>query len=336
MENLETQNETQEVEDTRDIVARELDKLEAAETTAQEAPEAVKTGRARDEHGKFTKAAQEPEKVEPEPVEEKTEEVTDKPARNPWSSWKKEAQTALSALDPTVQQMIQERESQFHKGLDQYRTDAVYGKTMKSALQPHMEYLTSLGVTPEAAIPRLIATEKIMRTGSQQEKSQMFMQLAHDYGIDLNNLAQTPFNAVEYQLRQQLAALQQQVGDISQSRQMADEASLSSTIEGFASEHEHFDALRETMADLLDMGKAKDLDDAYEKALRLNDDLWNQHIANQQANSERAKLEQANHAAKQAKAAAVSVKGSPTGTTKGPEPKSTEDAVRQAMAALGL
>jgi uncharacterized protein (DUF1501 family) len=47
-------------------------------------------------------------------------------------------------------------------------------------------------------------------------------------------------------------------------------------------------------------------------------------------------IQRANNAAKAAKAAAVSVKGAPVGGMKPTEARSTEEAVRQAMAALGL
>ena len=117
---------------------------------------------------------------------------------------------------------------------------------------------------------------------------------------------------------------------------MAEEANLSQTIEQFADGKEYFEDVRETMADLLDRGLANDLDDAYAKALRLNDDVFSKWQASQQTIQERQRLEQANQAAKAAKASAVSVKGSPTGVTRMPEPKTTEDAVRYAMAQLGL
>jgi hypothetical protein len=116
----------------------------------------------------------------------------------------------------------------------------------------------------------------------------------------------------------------------------AEEANLGQTIEQFADGKEYFEDVRGTMADLLDRGLAKDLDDAYTKALRLNDDVFGKWQASQHANTDRQRLEQANQAAKAAKASAVSVKGSPTGVTRAPEPKTTEEAVRQAMAASGL
>jgi hypothetical protein len=338
-ENLETQvDEIEEVaessvdehgyekDDIRSHIAAEMDKLEAAE--AEKAEEPAKSEK-RDENGRFKKAEQ--------PVadanEQTTEVETEKPVRNPWASWKKDAQSALSALPPETQRFIQEREEQFHKGIEQYKQDAQYGRTLGKALSPHMEYLNQIGVTPDVAIDKLIQAERMLRTSDPQTKTQAFMKLAHDYGVDVNSLTNVPFDPYKYQLEQQLQAQQAQLAQIMQSRQIAEEAQLGQTIEQFAQQHEYFDEVRETMADLLDKGLASDLNDAYSKAVRLNDDVFSRTTQNSgQANP----VQRANNAAKAAKAAAVSVKGSPNGGLRPTEAKSTEEAVRNAMAALGL
>ena len=36
----------------------------------------------------------------------------------------------------------------------------------------------------------------------------------------------------------------------------------------------HFDVVREEMAQLLELGKAQDLETAYKKAVRMNDEVW--------------------------------------------------------------
>lgn len=334
MSDLETQEpiETQEPQDIRDVVAREFDKLETNESKYDSAPK-------RDKSGKFQakEAPAEPaEEVSQEPAETKTteekvaeEKVTEEPKRNPFAAWKKEAQTALSGLPPETQQFIIEREQQFHKGIQQYKTDAIKGRTLGAALAPYEEYLNQLQVTPEVAISKLLETEKMLRTSDLETRKQAFMKLAHDYGINPQDLTTVAFDPYRYQLEQQLAAQQAALERISSSRQMEEEAYLGQTIEQFAQSHEHFEEVRETMADLLDKGFATDLKDAYDKAVRLNDGLVAKPL---QVDP----VQKANIAAKAAKASAVSVKGAPTGVNIPPEPKTTEDAVRQAMAQLGL
>ena len=58
---------------------------------------------------------------------------------------------------------------------------------------------------------------------------------------------------------------------------------------------------------------AKDLDDAYQKAIRLDNDLFTKHQQASQGAADAAKREASNRAAKAAKAAAVSVKSSTPG-----------------------
>ena len=344
-ENLETQiDENEEVavessvdehgyekDDIRSVIAAEMDKHEAkAAEDAENKPTDAENKR--DDKGRF-KAADKAESQDEIPEDNAADVEDSKPARNPWASWKREAQSVLSALPPDTQRLIQEREEQFHKGIEQYKQDAYQGRTLNKALAPHMEYLNQMGVAPETAINTLIQAERMLRTSDPQTKSQYFMKLAHDYGVDINSLTNTPFDPYKYQLEQQLQAQQAQLAQIMQSRQIAEEAQLGQTIEQFAQQHEYFDEVRETMADLLDKGLASDLNDAYSKAVRLNDDVFSRTtqqsvIANP--------VQRANNAAKAAKAAAVSVKGAPKGGMRPTEAQTTEDAVRNAMAALGL
>lgn len=345
-ENLETQiDENEEVavessvdehgyekDDIRSVIAAEMDKHEAKESAETDNSEKSVKKDKRDENGRFKKAESSLEQAAD--TNDQTEPVKNSaPARNPWASWKREAQSVLSQLPAETQRIIQEREEQFHKGIEQYKSDAIQGRTLGKALAPHMEYLNQVGVAPEQAISTLINAEKLLRTSDPQTKTQMFMKLAHDYGIDVNSLTNIPFDPYKYQLEQQLQAQQAQLAQIMQSRQIAEEAQLGQTIEQFAQQHEYFDEVRETMADLLDKGLASDLNDAYSKAVRLNDDVFSRTTQNSGfANP----VQRANNAAKAAKAAAVQVKGSPTGGMKATEAKSTEEAVRNAMAALGL
>ena len=343
-ENLETQiDENDEVavessvdehgyekDDIRSVIAAEMDKHEAK--SAEEAEnKPTDAENKRDDKGRFKKAEAE---VQSEVSSDNAANVEEsKPARNPWASWKKEAQSVLSALPPDTQRFIQEREEQFHKGIEQYKSDAQYGRQLNRALSPHMEYLNQIGVSPDVAIDKLIQAEKMLRTSDPQTRVQAFMKLAHDYGVDPNSLTNVPFDPYKYQLEQQLASQQAMLQQITQSRQMAEEAQLGQTIEQFAQTHEFFDEVREEMANLLYRGAANNLDEAYLIATRKDNDIFNRLTQNSgQVNQ----VLRANNAAKAAKAAAVSVKGAPKGGMRPTEAQTTEDAVRNAMAALGL
>ena len=278
--------------------------------------------------------AQELEKVEgnegqpPEPEAEKPSEP-ERPQRDPWKSWKKEAAAELSKLPPNVQNFIIERQEQFHKGIEQYKEAANYGKNIDKSISQYKDYLNQLGVTPEVAFPNLLKTEKTLRTGSPQEKAEMLQRLAYDYGIDLGQLASMPYDANLHQLKAQLDYTQSQLEASHSFRQSHEDAQIQDHIEDFAQGREYFEDVRLLMADLLDRGLATDLDDAYTKAIRLDENVF----AKSQS---RTRLTQADQAAKAARAAAVSVKGSPVGVKTQAAPTSTEDAVRMAMRQHGI
>lgn len=300
-----TSTASTEPETTHDIIGRELDKLTPEET---EKPE--------------EKAPEEPKPVSPE--------------RSPWKSWKAEAAKVLEKLPEETQKYIIERETQFHKGIEQYKEAANYAKTIDRAISPYKDYMSNLGVTPDVAFTNLLKTEHTLRMGSFQEKAEMLQKLAHDYQIDLNALAGVPYDPNMHNLKAQLEYTQSQLQASNNFRQSQEDAQIQSVIEDFAQTHEHFTEVQATMADLLERGFATDLDDAYAKAIRLDDNVYQKAQARQQTSAVRQSLTQADQAAKAAKAVAVSVKGSPAGANKNYVPTSTEEAVRLAMSQLGL
>jgi len=292
--------ESSEPETTHDIIEKEFDKLEA-----------------------------------PDAPEEKVEEVVS-PERSPWKSWKADAAKVMEKLPEEAQKYIIERQDQFHKGIEQYKEAANYAKTIDRAISPYKDYMSNLGVTPDVAFTNLLKTEHTLRMGSYQEKAEMLQKLAHDYQIDMNSLAGVPYDPNMHNLKAQLEYTQSQLQASQNFRQSQEDVQIQSTIDEFAQSHEHFTDVQATMADLLERGFANDLNDAYAKAVRLDDNLFNKTIAQQQGGANRQNLVQANQAAQAAKAAAVSVKGAPAGVTRSVMPASTEDAVRQAMRLHGL
>ena len=294
--------------DTRSIVERELDKAEQAQDPEPE-PE------------------KEPEAKAAEPA---------KQDRNPWQSWKKDAQEKLNKLPKDVQDVILERQEQFHRGIEQYKEAANYAKTIDKSIAPYKEYMQSLGVTPEVAFPNLLKTEYTLRMGSPQDKVEMLQKLAHDYQIPMEALASVPFDPEMARLKSQLDYTRAQLEASNSFRQSHEDTQIQSHINEFAEGREYFEDARLLMADLLDRGLATDLDDAYDKAIRLDANLFNKVQQAQALKAQKNSLAQANQAAKAAKAAAVSVKGSPSGVKTQVAPATTEDAVRMAMRQHGI
>jgi len=308
--------ETNELPTAHEIIEKEFDKLE--EKQAKEATEVPE---------KADKATETASEDKPEPVAKE---------RSPWKSWKPEAAAELEKLPENVQKYIIERQDQFHKGIEQYKEAATFAKTIDKSIAPYKEYMANLNVTPDVAFQNLLKTEHTLRMGSPQDKAEMMLKLAHDYQIDLGQLASVPYDPTVHNLKAQLDYTKSQLEASNNFRQSQEDGQIQSAIEEFAQTHEHFTEVQATMADLLERGFATDLDDAYAKAIRLDDNVFQKAQAQQQTSSVRQSLAQADQAAKAAKAVAVSVKGSPAGVNKSYTPTTTEEAVRLAMSQLGL
>jgi hypothetical protein len=158
----------------------------------------------------------------------------------------------------------------------------------------------------------------ILSKAPHDQKVQMFHRLAQDYGVNLNvsNEPQQPVDAYTQQLMQQLNQVNQEVSTIKGRFEQEEQARLSNEIERVRSDKErfpHFDLVREEMAQLLELGKAQNLETAYAKAVRMNDEAWKfeQEKLLKQATTQASKASQV----ARAKATAVSPKSvTPNGT----------------------
>jgi hypothetical protein len=156
----------------------------------------------------------------------------------------------------------------------------------------------------------------------------MFHRLAQDYGIQLNSDSlQMPEQAYvdpyQQQLMQQLQATQQQVQQLSAIREQEENARLSQEINRVSSDRErfpHFEMVREDMAQLLERGLAQDLESAYAKAVRMNDEAYKleQDRLLKSVSTQASKAQQV----AKAKATAVSPRSAtPSGQVKGTDAK---------------
>lgn len=302
-------------EDTLEVSTPETTK-EVETPEVAEAPQ-----RHRDESGKF--AAKE---TPPEP--EQTPEIPQKRAP---SSWKKEAQEIYlkadrgEALTPeeikTLTAEAERRENDFHKGLSEFQGHSQRAKAYDQAIAPYQQHLQNLGVDAPTAISALMRADYTLRTSDPQTKAQYFQNLAREYGIDLQGLSNPqPQDPNTQYLLQQVNNLREQQQMWQNQVAQQEQARVSQEIQGFATaDRPHFDAVRNEMADLLETGKATNLQEAYEMAIWMKADIRQSLIEQQRQDAQR-KAEQAAQA-QRAKAASVSVKGSSPTSAGGQTPQ---------------
>ena len=227
------------------------------------------------------------EELEFEAAHEEAEEEA-KPVNRP-STWKKEYVQIWDKMEKGEQiskedftkfaEYANQRESEYKKGVSTYKAEADRARGYEEAIAPFIPELQAQNISPAAWINNLGRAHMVLSKAPYSEKVQMFQRLAQDYGIQLGedgtSIPQT--DAYTQQLMNQLNQVNQEVYSIKNRFQQEEQTRLMNEIERVRSDVEkfpHFDVVREEMAQLLELGKAQDLETAYKKAVRMNDDVW--------------------------------------------------------------
>ena len=300
-----------------EIVQEPMEESQAvAQDNAEESNEEETVAEDSEKPTENVKAAQSEESDE-----EPQEEV--KPAIPRPTTWKKEYLPIWDKLT-TGQQLSPEealklaeysnqRESEYKKGVSTYKQEADNAKTLVEAIAPFMPDLQKQNIHPAAWINNLGRAHMILTSAPYNQKVELFHRLAKDYGIQLGQESVAPVQQYQdpqsYALNQQLMALQNEVQQVRGWKEQEEQTRLTGEIERVRSNAEkfpHFEAVREDMAQLLERGLAQDLETAYAKAVRMNDEVFKleQERLLAQVKKEASKAQQV----AKAKAAAVSPK----------------------------
>lgn len=234
----------------------------------------------------------------------------------PPTSWKKDYHEVWTTADPKLKEYAWQREEEMKRGVEPLLSKAQFADQIQQAIEPYQNNLKSLGIEPPQAIKALMDADNVLRHGTPQQKAQMFASLSQQYGVNLGeigNLQQQPVDPTVSALQNELYSVKNEVMTWKQQQEAAQNQALLGEIDTFAQKAEFFEDARPTMIQLLTSGMAQNLEDAYNKALRLDEALSSKLQQSQQAQAEAAKREAANKAAKAARAAAVSVRSSTPG-----------------------
>ena len=323
--------------DRRDLIAQAFeDAEEGTLDPVEEAPAELEPVDDIAEEAK-SEATEEPIKAaQDEETGEEVEETLEEPVLKRPTTWKKEYLPIWDKLNNGQQLTSEEgkklaeytgmiRETEFKRGLSTYKAEADRAKELENAIAPFQAEFQQQGISPAAWINNLGRAHMILSKAPYDQKVQLFHRLANDYGIQLNQDGNTvpQVDAYTQQLMNQLNQVNQEVSTIKGRFQQEEQVRLSNEIERVRSDVErfpHFDVVREEMAQLLELGKAPDLETAYKKAVRMNDDVWalEQDRLLKDAKQQAIKAQQV----QKAKAAAVSPKSvTPSGKVAEPGDK---------------
>lgn len=319
----------------------------SANSRPHEDRESTAAQRARDEAGRFAKTEAQSATAESKPAGAGVAPVLAPAPANviapaapagspqviaPPSSWKKDYYDAFNKLDPSLQNYIAQREREYNTGVSTYRAEAERARSINGALEPFLPNMQRHNVNPADWINTVGRVHETLLAGSPQQKLQTILGLARDYRVDLSPiLSQVAGEGGQQQaqpgaqLNPEVAWMRDQINELSgqlnsfksaqlqqqQYTEQQQQQQIRNEIEQFRANTEkypHYEALRETMAGLLQSGIAQDLPSAYEKAFRMNDELWTAQQAAQSNQTEAERKRAAANAATNARAKVVSVK----------------------------
>lgn len=344
--------------DIEDSMAETLKEIQAGDSDIEEEVSDVeveveeevvteKSARARGADGKFIKTEAAEETVEVEPVDEIVpdavlaenesiapevaepvvpEQIDHSLAIAP-STWRAAAKEKWNTIDPGIREEILKREVDIGRGINQYKQDADYGRGVQQTLTPYMAMINASGSTPNQVVSSMLDTFYRLTNSNPQEKAQVLLQAAQQYGADMSILQQE-VDPQQNQMQQQLYPVMQEVQQLKQQLSQRDNqaqqqefSQATSSIEAFRNatdeagqlKHPHLESVRDNMASQIEransMGNEMTLDEAYENAIWAQPELRQSLQAAQSVTSEATRIKEAAEKAKKAKkAAGVNVK----------------------------
>lgn len=229
-------------------------------------------------------------------------------------TWRPEAQQAWDTLPDVVKDEVLKREQDMFAGLEQYKADAAQGQSFSEALKPFEQIFQTYGIDPAKQVAGLMNAHLTLSMGSPEQKQALINQLVKDYGL-YNLQVDSPYvdptvaslQTEVKNLRMALDAQQSQT-----SREM--ESKINAEVAAFAADPKnvHFNAVFQDMAQLLQSGVSKSLQDAYDKAVWANP-VTREAVMKAQHEAER--QEQARIAEEARKKTGVKVKATGSGGT---------------------
>jgi hypothetical protein len=355
-----------EVETTiHDDIKAAMSELEAEGTSAPDAVDKLEpTSQERGEDGKFKpKGAKEEDKddvkddVKDDKVDkvdkvekvEKTEAAPlggdpDKPIlsqdKAP-SSWTPKAREEWAKLPETARQEILRREEDSVKGIRQLQDQMAPYTQFAQTLEPFIKEAFDNKTDPGQYIGNVMQAERRLRIGTAEERFSSLVEIAEGYGIPLRKIINDamgqeiipdPFlnkrqNSIPPEVQRELDESRKFREEMTQTRSTEDEASLQKQIDEFKKDKEFFDDVADDMGLLMGTGRATTLQDAYDKACRLNPDVYEllQERAKQPSLSDKQRAA--------AKLKGTSSNSAETGNSDFDDDDDTETTVRKAIAA---
>jgi len=321
--------------------------------------EPATSGRARDEQGRFSKLAEE-EQHAAAPTERAAEGIKPgpkaepKPAsvERPPSSWRPDVREHWSQLPESVRAEVARRESEVQRAIAETTRAREVSDQLTNVVRPYEAFIRAENSNPLQAIDSLLSTAVRLRTAPAPDLASMVAGIVKQFGVGrfgqqfigqldsalAGEMPQSDPSQAQLQqvIQQQLAPVQQFMSQFQQAQvvqQQRAQQEAVSEVQGFLTQAEFGEDVREEMADLLEVaqrrGRELSLQDAYRQACLANPRV--RAVLEGRAKAGRGQVQTS--AAQRAKAAAVSVSGGPAISAPRPDTDSVRSAIEAAIAA---
>lgn len=249
-------------------------------------------------------------------TEEKDSKQASTPAEKlrPPVGWTKEGKANWDNLPPDVQKSVLKREEEFSNGIKQYADKAKSYDELDQVIAPYKQMIASYGVTPAQTVDRLFKWMNALSHQDVNVKANAFKSLAQSFGFDISSLAPQQSkegdqeNASTFDpsiIDQRLSPVLSEVQQLKKQQEEAQAAAAAQLIANWSKDKPYFNEVRTDMYRLIESGAVPplpngdiDLDTAYNKAVRLNENVWDSIQLEEQQKREAAAREQAEKEAK--------------------------------------
>ena len=247
-------------------------------------------------------------------------------------SWKPEEREHWNAIPAAAREAVQRREMEVTRALQESSESRRGIDAIRQTLAPYMPNIQAAnGGDAIGAIKTFFDYDNRLRHGSQIEKARAVTALIKGYGVDITALdtelagaqhspQSAQQDAVAQALQRELAPMRDYIAQMQQreaERAQHAEQNIAQTVEqsigqfAAAPENKHFQAVRNDMADLLDLAKMQGRDmtlkQAYETACWQNPQVRSMLLTEQAAQTGAGRTA----TAQRARSAAVGVTGAP-------------------------
>ncbi len=252
------------------------------------------------------------------------------------AQWKPAVREVWNSLPRIAQEEILRREGDSMRLIGSVGPKIRMADEVQGHIAPFMERLSENGVPPQAFVNDIFTSVRHLASGDAQQRAEVVANIVQSYGVDLGTLdriltARITAPPEVTHARQMMARAASIMNQHTAGVEYESAAKADQALAVFQADpkHEFYADVKDMMADLLELGRAENLDDAYAAAVWTNPDT--RKILLQREAQGRADVK--NGRARAARRASSSVHGAPSAPSRAAANGAAEGTLREQIAA---